>query len=371
MTQIRTFFFNEDKNIWLLKTTCLFWFFAKLITWKMFTTKRLLPTAPVFEWLDNVPAVVHTILFVLSLLLIMLLFLKNNKLLLIGLLVTEIFSCLLDQNRLGAWEYFYFFIIFIFLINAGNARLIPASIALLLISSYFYAGLCKLNEGFLNTVWSEMTLRIFFKVPANIIAQKRVHYSGYLLGITEIAGGIGLLFAKTRVISARILMVMHLIVLIVFAPFVHRRYDVLWPWNISMIFFLYFIFLKENQPVANFLPVTEGWNKLVFLCWAILPMFSFFGYWDYNLSSNLFSANLPRMIICITDTSKCKPLLRFCSKRDILNTCHGLAKIDIKTWSIAETTVSAYPEMRTYKIMQKKLEKQYAAAGLSFVYLSR
>ena len=77
------------------------------------------------------------------------------------------------------------------------------------------------------------------------------------------------------------------------------------------------------------------------------------------------------MIICVNDTSKCKPLQRFLSKRDIPNTCRGKAKIDIQTWAIAETGVSAYPEIRTYRIIQKKLEQQYTAAGLSFVYLDR
>jgi len=77
------------------------------------------------------------------------------------------------------------------------------------------------------------------------------------------------------------------------------------------------------------------------------------------------------MIICIQDTSKCKPLQRFCSKKDIANICHGQAKIDIQNWAISETGVAAYPQMRTYHIMQKKLEAQYTSAGLSFVYLDR
>ena len=138
-----------------------------------------------------------------------------------------------------------------------------------------------------------------------------------------------------------------------------------------MMLFLYFIFLHKNERVNMFPFVAKGWNIAVTVCWLILPALSFWGYWDKNLSSNLFSANLPKMIICITDTNKCKPLQRFCSKRDIANTCHGFAKIDVQTWAIIETGASAYPEIRTYKIMQKKLEKQYAAAGLSFVYLPR
>jgi hypothetical protein len=132
-------------------------------------------------------------------------------------------------------------------------------------------------------------------------------------------------------------------------PFGFSTYRILWPWNISMVLLLNYVFIHKNERISIFPLVTRRWNKLVLACWIILPAFSFFGYWDKSLSSNLFSANVSKMIICITDTSKCKQLQRFYSKRDMLDTCHGLAKIDIQTWAIAETGVPACPEIRTYK----------------------
>jgi hypothetical protein len=371
MNKLKSLSYSTDKNILILKITCLFWLIAKLMGRRMWTTQRLLPTVPAFEFLDYVPSIVHTILFVLSVSFLILIFLKKNKYFMIGLLGAEFLSYLLDQNRLVPWEYLYAFIIFIFIINQDTPALIAPSVILLLVSTYFYSGLCKLNEGFLHIVWSNMMLHAFFKVPSEIINQNWVHYSGYLLGVTELLAGLGLLFKKTKVSSSVILIVIHLLILLLLGPLGLSGYRVLWPWNISMILFLYVIFLYKRSNAITFRPATEGWNKLVFVCWVILPALSFFGYWDRNLSSNLFSANLPRMIICVNDTSKCKPLQRFLSKRDIPNTCQGKAKIDIQTWAIAETGVSAYPEIRTYRIIQKKLEQQYTAAGLSFVYLDR
>src|SRR5258708_3587580 len=106
MGKLKALFYNENKNVLLLKITCSSWLFAKLLSWRIWTTNRLLPTAPFFECFDYLPAVIHAILFILSILcIIILFFVKNNKVTLIGLLGVEIFSCLLDQNRLLPWEY--------------------------------------------------------------------------------------------------------------------------------------------------------------------------------------------------------------------------------------------------------------------------
>lgn len=370
MAGLKTLFYIEDKNVLLLKITCVCWLFAKLMSWRIWTTYRLLPAAPFFEYLDHTPAVVHTVLFVLSLLSILLLFFRGNRFFLTGLLIIEIFSCLLDQNRWLPWEYLYIFIIFIFLVNAARPNYIAPCIAFLLISTYFYSGLGKLNEGFVHVVWANMILRNFLKVPANISDQSWVYYSGYLLGLMELLAGVGLFFVKTRVISAKVLIAAHLFILLLLGPFGFKGYEVLWPWNAAMILFLYFIFVKKSEGVIIFQPITKGWNRLALVCWGILPVLSFWGWWDKNLSSNLFSANLPDMIICIKDTSACKQLQRFCDKKDSWNICNGQAKIDIQAWARVETNVSVYPEMRVYKIIQQKLEKQYGTAGLSFVYFT-
>lgn len=347
------------------------WLWAKLLSWRIWTTRRLLPTVPIFESLDHLPAIVHTVLLGFSVCFLILVFLKANKYFLAGLLITELFLCLLDQNRLVPWEYFYAFIILVFIINANTPAYIVPSVILMLVSTYFYSGLCKINPGFLHIVWSNMLLHSFFKTPPGMITNGWIYYSGYSLGIIELLLGLGLLFGRTKTKSALLLIGLHFFILLFLGPLGLRGYRVLWPWNISMILLLSIVFLYKVSDSGTLQSVSRGWNKLVLVTWVILPALSFFGCWDSNLSSNLFSANLPRMIICIGDTSKCPQLRRFFSKKDIANTCRGLTKIDLQTWAIVETGVAAYPEMRTYRIMQKKLEQEYTAARLSFVYLDR
>ncbi|HTI59830.1 MAG TPA: hypothetical protein VL525_12470 [Mucilaginibacter sp.] len=362
--------FDRNSNDLLLKITCLFWLFAKLLSWRIWTTNRLLPVVPLFKILDGVPAVVHTAVFLLSLGLILLAFFKPGRTALLALLFVEIFSCVLDINRLLPWEYQYVFTILIFLLNFKRTGYIPACIAFVLVSTYFYGGACKLNEDFVRTVWNILILKFFLKIPVHVITQSWVHYSGYLLGVIELLAGVGLLFRKTQVWSAIVLITMHIFILLLFSPFGYRGYRVLWPWNTSMIVFLYVIFLRGKERVLAVRPLLQGMNGLVLVFWGFLPALSFIGYWDYNLSSALFAANIPKMTICVADTVACKPLQRFFNRNSKVGACRGQAKADIQAWAIAETGVSAYPQVWVYKRIQEKLEKQYPSALFTFTYFN-
>ena len=358
----------EKTNAWLLKCTCAFWLFAKLIGWRMFTTNRLFPTAPLFKVLDNVPSVIHSILFAVSLLfLVQLIVLKKNKAVLWGLLIAEIFSCLLDQNRWQPWEYQYLFVIFVFIVNANNQRLIIIAFTFILVSTYIYSGFGKLNEGFLQTIWAKMILHLFLKIPSRTAMQHWLYYSGYLIGLMELIAGAGLLFLKTRKTAASILILMHLFILLLLGPLGLWYNKIVWPWNVGMVLYVYIIFLRKSPVIIPFKSIFSGWNIPVFICWGILPALSFVGCWDNYLSSSIYSGKLPRVLICINDTSKCKPLQKFC-RRDLLNTCNGEAVIDLQYWAMTETNIAPYPEIRVYKKIQEKLEKAFPEAGLSFVY---
>jgi len=361
---------ETNNNVLLLQIICVFWFIAKLICWRIWTTNRLLPTAPVLSYFDSIPAIVHALLFATSLLIILLLIFKVNKVLLTSLLVNEALSCMFDQNRLQFWEYQYVFIIFIFLVNFKNPRYIKASVVFLLAGLHFYSGVNKLNDSFLQTVWAD-SLGRFLRIDVRAHSQHWLYYCGYLPGVAELIAGMGLLFVKTRAKSDIFLIAMHIFILLLFGPFGYNVNAVIWPWNIGMIPTLYVIIFKGDEKVIDMKPISIGWNKAIILFWGILPALSFFGYWDKNLSANLISGRLPRMIICVTDTSKCKPLQKFCFKKDGSNTCKGLPKINLLNWTLAEDKVIVYAEPRVFKIIQNKLKKEYPAAGLNFTYFER
>jgi len=350
---------------WLFKIACIFWLTVKLIGWRMWTTYRLFPTAPVFENLDRIPPVVHTALFILSFLLVLLLLFTKNKFVLAGTLFVEICMCLLDQNRWQPYEYQCLFIIFIFLVNNNKPTFIIASFTVVLVFTDFYSGLGKLNGSFLRTFWSPVILKTFLGVPLNISREHYLYYSGYFLGFFELITGAILMFSKTQKVAAKALILMHLFILVLLGPWGLNYNTVVWPWNIAMIMYLYIIFLKRDAGTFILKPVFKGWNKLVIIAWGILPALHFIGYWDGFLSASVYSGKSPKMIICIQDVSKCKQLQVFC-KNYGNKFCDGKKNIELQDWAINETNVIPNPEIRVYKILQKKLEKQYPSAGLQF-----
>jgi uncharacterized membrane protein YphA (DoxX/SURF4 family) len=356
-------------NALLLRITIVCWLLAKLAGWRMFTTRRFFPAAPVFDSLDGLPPVAHMLVFLLSVcLLVLLFFLPKNRSLLPALLAVETFSCLLDQNRLQPWAYQYLFVVLVFIVNTKTQRLVPVVLSFILACTYFYSGVGKLNEGFLQTIWTKMLLELFLKVPPHIALQGWVHYCGLFIGIFELISGAALLIARTRKIAAWMLILMHLFILLFLGPFGLRYNVIVWPWNLVMIAYLYLLFLRKETTEIHFKSIFISWNKLAFICWGILPALNLFGCWDNYLSSGIYSGKLPRMLICVKDTSKCKPLQKFCQK-DIKNSCNGNPMIDLQYWAISETRLAPYPEVRVYKKIQHKLEQQYPAAGFSFIYI--
>jgi hypothetical protein len=368
MTSPNTPIYFDRINALLFKTACIFWLIIKVMGWRMWTAYRLFPTAPLFESLDQIPLVIHLILLALSLLCItLLLFFNKNKFIMVGILMIEICSCLLDQNRWQPYEYQCLFIIFIFLINTNTPKLVITSFTFILITTYLYSGLGKLNGGFLHTVWVQIILKSFLKVPSNITANYYLYHAGYLLGLFELIAGSGLLFSKTKKTAAIALIIMHLFILLLLGPLGLNYNNIVWPWNMVMIVYLYLIFIKKQEKIITLKAVFQGWNKLVFIAWGILPALHFIGYWDGFLSSSMYSGKAPKMIICIADTSECKQLRTFYGKGGY-KTCNGQACIELQNWAITETNAIPNPEIRIYKIIQKKLKKKYAGARLSFYY---
>ena len=355
-------------GIW--KITCFAWILEKLLSWRIWTTYRMLPTIPVFNQLTHVPDIVHTVLFLISLILLGFLFFRINRYLIIVLLIIEACSCLLDQNRIQPWEYQYFFTAVIFILYSKNQRIIISSIAFLFIATYFYSGISKLNGGFLQYIWSDLILGGFLRIPVYISHQKWLFYSGYFLGLFESMLGVGLLLKSTQKISAILLIIMHLVILIIFGPFGLSGYKILWFWNLSMIAALYLVFIANNEKLTIIQDLIKFWKRPVVLFWGILPAFSFIGLWQRNLSSNLFSGNVPRMVICIQDINRYPQLKRFSTRQDPSCVCKGMLRVNLQTWIFRETRVSINPEISLMLQMQQRLVQKYPNCGFSFVILN-
>ncbi|MEO5890227.1 MAG: hypothetical protein ABIQ31_08240 [Ferruginibacter sp.] len=350
----------------LLSVTCICWLAAKLTGWKLWIAERSFPVVPPFGFLYNLPTITHWILLIVSVTSLLLLIIKpGNKIIQGSLLCSELFSCLLDENRWQPWEYLYLFILFIFIINKNKTAAITNCFIILLATIYFYSGLHKFNDSFLSGIWENMVLKRFLKIPVPV-DKGWLHYAGYILPVIESFSGIGLLFLRTRKIAAIMLISMHLFILLLVGPFGLHYEKIVWPWNMAMIFFHRILYIKNSQ-VSLQSSFLNNRNKIILFCWGILPAFNFVGLWDNFLSWNLYSSELPQMAICIKDPATAMKFQSLINKKDNLNICNGSALINVQAWALHEMGVPACPEERTFRKIKERWKKDFPLSNVDFI----
>lgn len=353
--------------------TAFFWFIAKLISYKLWTSDRSFPLAPLFGFLDDLPMWYHLFFFCVSMCCLVVLILRPVISIVLILFLSEFFSCMADQNRWQPWEYQYLFIMLMLLLNRKHLNYFIPAVGVIIISIYFYSGISKLNNGFLQSAWSNLLLQRFFGITnVTSINSPVLYYSGYGIGGMEIACAAGLIFRRSKKIAAGILIGVHCFNLLLLGPWGVNYNKIVWPWNLAMIGFLYFIFLRFHKSYDLLYPLKNGWNKLVVICWGILPMLYYFNCWDTYLSFVLYSGNVKEMIICIKNSNdaSAKKLAPYYAN-DYRKFCDGNKMIMATKWALGEMNVPMYPEKRIYLQIKKSFIQKYPFTAPKFFILYR
>ncbi len=357
-----------NKNDVLIQITAFFWLIQKLLSWKLWVTERTIPIVPCFDLLENTPGFIHWFLLGASIfLLLYLLIWPNEKSLQIVLIILEIASCTLDQNRWQPWEYQYLFILFIVVINK-NKQVLPVFL-FVMACIYFYSGFYKFNSHFLPQIWDKMILKDFLKLDKSIRHISVLYYSGFIIPIVELLGGLGLMIKKYRKATALLLICMHSIILIILGPWGLQYNQIIWPWNVAMIIFLLYIIYHESSIPFKWVILFNGWNKLVFISWLVLPILCIWGWWDNFLSANVYSGSTPNIFICVNDSSKLKFPSGYYLKNKSPKICAGKITISLQKWAMAEINVPVIPQLRVYKKIEADFLKKHPNVGAVFVYV--
>ena len=345
--------------------TCFFWFCAKIISYKLWLSDRTFPLLPIFDFLDYIPNSIHLFLFTLSLVGISLIaFFPKNKYFLLTTLSLELFSCMLDQNRWQPWEYQYNLIILFLFLYRNNPKQFINYFVFLMATIYINSGLHKISGSFLYHVWENMILKHFFGFSTTQLQNLWIHYSGLSLGVIEVLLGIALLFSKSQKKAAILLMAMHLFILLLISPIGLNYNSIVWPWNVAMILFLYFVFIKGNNNKVVFENLIIGYNKIIFSLIGIAPLFNFFGYWDDYLSFNLYSGNSKRLEICIPKNAYIPEYQKFFSKKSRF--CESCYVLKGNEWALKEMNTVLYPENRLFMGLIKKWKQKYPKTNTTF-----
>ncbi|MFY8128302.1 MAG: hypothetical protein ACOVMM_07970 [Chitinophagaceae bacterium] len=334
-----------------------FWLIAKLLSFKLWTSERLFPLVPSHSIFQNTHYIVHVACFIISISILMLcVFFKPSKWLLLILLFTEVFSCMMDITRWQPWEFQYLSMLYVSIICVNDYQKCKQWFALIVVSIYIYSGLHKFNFHFINNMWIETILKDFLRITASSIQQYKLAKLGFTLPIVETLAGIGLLSKFWQKKAAYVLITMHVCILVILGPLGINYNQIVWPWNMAMIGLLYVLFIKNKTSILNFNIILLPSLYIIALLWLVMPIFSFWEKWPHYLSNDLYSGKAMGMQVLIQSKDSNNPLVKYSnvnSKKD------SAISITVQHWAITELNTPQFPEWFYYKKIAEILKKRY------------
>ena len=362
---------SKNTSQLFIQSTAIFFFIGKIISLKLWLATRIFPIVPALDFLSIVPTQIHLVLLSSSLLLMIACILKpNNNYFLGGLLLIEIASCTLDQNRWQPWVYQYIFMFYVLCANRKNEKRTLQLLLIILSSTYFYTGFQKINSHFLSIVWRRTILESFFQLPTSISQTQIAIRLGYLVPILEISFGLGLLFKKLQNKIIVLLVLMHVFILVVISPWGINYNHVVYPWNMQMIVFLLLFYNKNIDVLPIFKPSKPNLNWVTLAAWIIMPAINFLGYWDYFFSSSLYSGRIDSCLIRIKNPPPNFVLAKFYEPpkhTDSANT----KTIVIQNWAMQEFNTPSCPQARVYKKIKQQWAKSYPLINATFFLVDK
>ncbi|KUJ50168.1 hypothetical protein AR685_16075 [Chryseobacterium sp. JAH] len=364
----KTVFDSENQKIkFLIKFVAAFWFLTKLWSYKTWIIEREYPVIPPFDFLKQVPADFHLTLFCLSLInLLLVVFFRRKKWMLISLFLLEFFSCALDTVRWQPWQYMYMCMLLLIILNFSKPKNIVFLFHLFLVGMYLFSGLHKLNRDFLYTFWMNTVLQEFFGLSLKNILKFKLFFFGLLIPVIEIGLAVLLLVVKSKRIISYFLIAIHISILIIIGPAGLGYNSVVWFWNLALIFILLILYTSPVKYIGTKLMLKQFYCVVL---WFLMPVLSFFGLWYQYFSFNLYSGKGYQMYVCVNkNVDGLKPYLepvlgRFCKDKPYFI---------LQNWAMAEIKSAPLPEFEIYKKISNEIKKKYGDKSVRvFLYNTR
>ncbi len=339
-----------------------------LLSHRLWIGSRFYPLIPVIHGLHPIPFPFDYICPAALLLLLWLIALTSRpRPYIFSFAALLVFLALFDQTRWQPWVYLYLFILLSLGCfswkreDAQGQEDVLNICRLITVATYFYSGLQKMNHRFAAIAVVSMLGPRASHLPL-------LHMWPWIMAATEAALAVGLLTRKYRNLAVLGGIGMHAFIL--FSNIIiHVWNSVVWPWNITMMAFLILLFWKADFSFADVLwrnPIPL--QKVVLLLFGIMPLFSFFGWWDSYLSASLYSANAPEARIIVRRNIRDRLPGRVKNYTQPLP--DGLYGLDVGKWALEELNVPPYPAMRVYRAVGAEV-CQYADNSPDVVLLMR
>ncbi|MGI8468746.1 MAG: hypothetical protein ACR2N3_09855, partial [Pyrinomonadaceae bacterium] len=293
-----------------------------------------------YEWLFSSILVISLILIIFS---------RRPKIFLAVVISSLVLLAFFDYLRLQPWTYQYLLILAVFYWHdwetdgksAGNQTL--GLVQIIIAGLYIWSGVQKMNFTFSRELLPNLLMPLQNLFPSIHLP---FQFLGIAIPLTESLIGCGLLFRGTRNLAVCLAVLMHSFVLTLL---IVRDYNsIIWVWNFTLIFAVVFAFWRN--PVSLRKTITSGkftFVKLIVFAGVLLPILSFFGWWDMFLSGALYSGNVEIPVIRINENvfEKLPPT----AKSTVFQTKSGQQMLPLFEWSIADTNAPVYLEQRVFR----------------------
>ena len=318
-----------------------------LLSWRLWISSRLFPSAPLLG-LPKIPFPIDYICLVALIALLVSIAARTNARCLISFEILSAVLLCFDQMRWQPWFYQYFFLIAgltVFAWRKPNPKvttMVFNSSAIIVLSTYFWGGVQKLNAAFLKESWPDFSNGFF-----HLLLRTRSMPSllGLSVPLLEISIAAGLLSRRFRNISVILAIIAHLIILLFLSA--SGENTVVWPWNVAMAMFVAILFWQNKDlNVRKLFSPRHPLHAVVWILFAIMPVFNLVGLWDSYLSFALYSGNNHRAVIYVSQ-SVSDQLPASIRSYTWLQTEPKF--LDINRWSFGELNVPVYPEPRVFR----------------------
>lgn len=340
----------EQKIVWL-KIGIAGALLASLgLSWRLWISARTFPLIPVSGALPAIPFPLDYICFFAMIgLLVVIFFVARPQKIVAAFLVVAALLALFDQNRWQPWFYqccFMFLALAIFGWKKPPAAL--NALRLIVICTYLWSGLQKLNANFVRETWPDMSGPAFSHLPHFV--QNIPPLFWLIIPLVEVAVAIGLLTRTLRNFAVALAIVTHVAILLTLIA--SHENSVVWPWNLAMILFVIVLFWQEKETTARQLFDRSPFQMAVLLFFGVLPALNFAGLWDSYLSAALYSGNTDQQVIYVSPAviARLPP-----TARPHVWQASEPFFLDVNRWSYGELNVPIYPEPRIYRRVTERV----------------
>lgn len=361
---------------WLTIIVCVALLGGMLSSARLWLPERELPFFPVFEipTAVSVPLGWVAVVVVYALLVAVIVIVAASpvsrtrvamaraRMFIVALLIIMVMLVCLDQLRMQPWAYQYTLMLFVVWCGTRRVREVETDAGrvanddgriataldvcrFIVAAIYVWSGIQKANAGFAGAIFPELIAPFLRRLPDAFTQVSWIRFA-LLIPALEIFIGLSLMTRSMRRVAVPLALVSHLVILALLVP--TRRNSVVWLWNIAMMMMVVTLFWRYG---GTWREQVRAWRSswsyqfIVIVC-GVLPLFSFFGWWDMYLSAALYSGNTAYVSFRIDEEVK-KSLPPKAQAAVTVNRS-GEMILRGNSWALAACNVPLNPEPRIY-----------------------